>query len=66
MLCLLLFCDAGLCVGFNRPVYCDTQRNIMEDQNPHICVCVSSFTCGTNLQLTSLYETIGGARWPSG
>jgi hypothetical protein len=58
MLWLLVFCDAGLCVGFNRSVYSDTQRNIMEDRNPHICVCVSSFTCGTILPLTNLCETI--------
>jgi hypothetical protein len=54
---LLVFCDAGLCVGFNRSVYSDTQRDIMEDQNPHICAGVSSFTCGTNLPLTNLCET---------
>jgi hypothetical protein len=43
MLWPLVFCDAGLCVGFNRSVYTGTQCNIMEAQNPRICVCVSSF-----------------------
>lgn len=43
MLWPLVFCDAGLCVGFNRSVYAGTQCNIMEPQNPRICVCVSSF-----------------------